>query len=388
MKNKCCFLTACLLVLWPVCAKALDDIKIGPWVTNVSETSVTIIWISNSPGMGYVELEDGERLYDMYAGRRNIDNLHTVSIKNLAKGSTLRYRVGGELLSTFDDPYYPVFGESYCGEWYNVNTFDTSSAGCHFSVINDIHLHTDEYTALTRQIDSNDTGFIFLNGDIISANHYDIDKLARFEIEPLAEYAHCMPVMFARGNHEGRGNGIRNVAKIFPNDVSEGFYYTFREGPVAFIVFDGGETNTNRSKHYSGTEVYEQYMLEQIEWARQAMDDSLFKSAPVKVCFAHVPMIDLPDQTEDHLQRWMHKHIVPILNHAGIDLMIGADLHEYMYFERGTMQNDFPIFVNDDRERLDCFCKDGMIIIKTYNAKGEMIHMADIPYDIKVSSSL
>jgi acid phosphatase type 7 len=116
MKSKNIFLTACLLVLWPVYAQALDDIKFGPWVTNVSETSVTIIWISNSPGMGYVELEDGQRIYDMYAGRRNIDNLHTVKIKNLAKGSTLRYRVGGELLSTYDDPYYPVFGESYCGE--------------------------------------------------------------------------------------------------------------------------------------------------------------------------------------------------------------------------------------------------------------------------------
>ena len=101
MKNKYFFLTACLLVLWSICAKALNDIKFGPWVTNVSETSATIIWISNSPGMGYVELEDGQRLYDMYAGRRNIDKLHTVKIKNLEKGSTLRYRVGGELLKTY-----------------------------------------------------------------------------------------------------------------------------------------------------------------------------------------------------------------------------------------------------------------------------------------------
>lgn len=48
------------------------------------------------------------------------------------------------------------------------------------------------------------------------------------------------------------------------------FYYTFRESPVAFVVFDAGETGRSRSLLFSVTPVYEEYLQEQIAWARKA----------------------------------------------------------------------------------------------------------------------
>lgn len=72
------------------------------------------------------------------------------------------------------------------------------------------------------------------------------------------------------------------------------------------------------------------------------------------------------------LPRWLNEHIVPLLNKAGLDLMIGADLHEFMLCEPGTMGNRFPILVNDNERRLQFeYTRGGRIHVSTFNASGE-----------------
>ena len=133
---------------------------------------------------------------------------------------------------------------------------------------------------------------LFLNGDIASAGNYVEDTFVHYVLESLGTLPAGLPVHFARGNHEGRGNNTQLVSDVFPNSDPAPFYYTFRQGPVAFIVLDAGETGHSRSILYSGTPVYEDYINEQIKWARDAVQEPLFSTAPVKICLLHVPMID------------------------------------------------------------------------------------------------
>ena len=97
-----------------------------------------------------------------------------------------------------------------------------------------------------------------------------------------------------------------------------------------------------------------------------------FRDAPVKICLLHVPMIDHPDKTDYLLQRWLNVHIVPMLNAAGLDLMIGADLHTQMFCETGSMHNDFPIFVNNEARRLDVVYAHGDLTLRSYRADGRL----------------
>ena len=349
-----------------------QGIQAGPWISDTDENGLTILWTSEVPGMAWVELEDGRVLYDSFAGRHIFRRLHSVTVKGLEAGSVLCYRIGGQNLKDDSNAYNPVFGDKYEGPWYAVKTFDTKASSCRFSVFNDIHLQRDKYSALAAQIDSAQTDFIFLNGDIVTAGNYVLDTLVHYAIEPLGNLPHGLPLQFTRGNHEGRGNNTPLVADVFPHAVPAQFYYTFRQGPVAFIVLDAGETNPKRSVLYSGAEVFEEYLAEQIAWAREAVREPLFRKAPVKVCLIHVPMIDHEDKSDYHLQRWLNQHIVPLLNKAGIDLMIGADLHEFMLCEPGTMGNDFPILVNDNARRLEFeYTRGGAIHVQTFNASGE-----------------
>lgn len=349
-----------------------QGIKAGPWISGAGENKVTILWTSEVPGMAYVELADGTVKYETFAGRRIFRRLHSITIDNLDRGSIVKYRVCGQNLTDDSNPRYPAFGSTYSSDWQQVRTLDRKADSCRFSVFNDVHMRTGQYSQLAAQIDSAATDFIFLNGDIASAGNYVLDSLVKYEIEPLGNLPHGLPLFFARGNHEGRGNNVQLVADIFPGSGPDPFYYTFRQGPVAFIVFDAGETGKERSILYSGGDVYEDYLYEQIEWAKQAMREPWFRKAPVKVCLLHVPMIDHPDKDDYLLQRWLNQHFMRLLNKAGIDMMIGADLHEFMLCEPGTMNNNFPIIVNDEINRLQFnYTRGGTIDISTWNAKGK-----------------
>lgn len=369
--------------------EAIDDVSLGPWVTAVrtdsTSTTAKILWTSGNEGLGWVEFEDGRRVYDTFAGRRTFGKFHCVTLTGLQAGAAVRYRVGGRLLITSADPYKPIFGDEYSHPWTSFKNKPSDDTSLRFSVFNDIHNQIEDYASLASQVDSAATDFIFLCGDIASAGNRTLDEYIHYEIEPLGTLTAGIPVQFARGNHEGRGTGIKEVARIYPQAEEEDrggeFYYTFRQGPAAFIVFDGGETSMTRSELFCGDPYYEDYIARQALWAARALQKPQFKNAPLKICLVHVPMIDHQDKSDYDLQRYLNSQLVPLLNEAGLDLMIGADLHEYMYCEKGTMGNDFPILVNSDDERLDFTLDGGTMVIRCYNPSGELTHAIDIPLE-------
>ena len=360
-----------LLGLLP-CLVWAQGVKVGPWISDAGDNHVTVLWTSEVPGTAYVQLEDGRTVYDTFAGRRIFRRLHSITVDGLQAGQTVKYRIGGDNILDDRNARDPKFGTSYESAWYSLKMLDPAAESCRFSIFNDIHMKLGKYEKLAAQVDSAHTDFLFLNGDIVSAGNYVLDTLVRYAVEPLGRLTPGMPLLFARGNHEGRGNNTWLVADVFPHANPAPFYYTFRQGPVAFVVFDAGETHDDRSVRYAGAAVYEDYLADQIRWAQSALQEEAFRSAPVKVCLIHVPMIDHPDKNDFLLQRWLNVHMVPMLNEAGIDLMIGADLHEFMMCEAGSMGNRFPILVNDDVRRLDFSCgPDHRIHVRTFNAKGE-----------------
>jgi hypothetical protein len=108
-------------------------------------------------------------------------------------------------------------------------------------------------------------------------------------------------------------------------------------------------------------------------WAEEAMKEPAFRKAPVKICIMHAPMVDfgVPDDFVPH--SWMNHNFLPLLDKAGVDLMIGADLHEYHFIPAGTMNNGFPILVNDNESRLDVQVERGRISLTIYDEAGNVV---------------
>lgn len=344
----------------------------GPWVTDMSEDAFTVLWSTDVPCQGWVQLDNGRRIYENYAGRKLFGTLHTVRVEGLSRGSRYGYRAGYRVVDP-SNPRRPAYGRDMYSDRFEVTTFDPNRKSCHFTVVNDVHMRLEHYSALLDDVDVKDNDFLLLNGDIISAGNWTVDSLLKYEVGALGPCGASLPVVFSRGNHEGRGSGVTLVEKVFPRAEGAPYYYTFREGPVAFIVLDAGETGVANSLALTSERIYEDYLREQMEWAEKAMKEPAFRKAPVKICIIHAPMIDSGDPDNFVPHGWMNRNFLPLLGKAGIDLMIGADLHEYRYIPAGAMNNAFPILVNDNQSRLDVKAERGRIEVTVYDEDGRSV---------------
>lgn len=74
-------------------------------------------------------------------------------------------------------------------------------------------------------------------------------------------------------------------------------------------------------------------------------------------------------------------YVVPVLNEAGVDLMLSGHHHEHIYMEKGSCGNDFPIIANDDTDRLEFTAgADGYKVV-TFDQEGNAGHI----YEVKTS---
>lgn len=356
------------------------DIVYGPWIQNVTESELTLMWTTEGKSLSWVEVapDDGTpfeaaqrpRFYQTVAGKRFTGTFHCVKIGGLEPGVTYRYRIVGKEVVDDSDPYGSIYGkEAVLRPGGTVKTLDYNAESCRFSMVNDIHDNASKYISLVGPVKDEPVDFLLLNGDIVSYAT-SIDTVIAHTFGPVADIVRDIPVFFARGNHEGRGADSYLIPGLFRTPTGE-FYYVFRQGPVAFVVMDGGEDKPDSSVEYSGLADYDSYRQAELEWLREAVRDPLFAEAPVKVAICHTPLID--NASSWYAQTWLARNFTPVLNKAGVDLMLSGHLHRHVYMEAGECGNGFPIVVNDNKSRLDFRAVAGQVLIDIYDMSGTKV---------------
>ena len=301
------------------------DIVYGPWIQNVTESELTLMWTTEGKSLSWVEVapDDGTpfeaaqrpRFYQTVAGKRFTGTFHCVKIGGLEPGVTYRYRIVGKEVVDDSDPYGSIYGkEAVLRPGGTVKTLDYNAESCRFSMVNDIHDNASKYISLVGPVKDEPVDFLLLNGDIVSYAT-SIDTVIAHTFGPVADIVRDIPVFFARGNHEGRGADSYLIPGLFRTPTGE-FYYVFRQGPVAFVVMDGGEDKPDSSVEYSGLADYDSYRQAELEWLREAVRDPLFAEAPVKVAICHIPLID--NASSWYSQAWLAKNFTPVLNEAAL----------------------------------------------------------------------
>lgn len=353
-------------------------VQYGPWVTNVTEDSFTVIWTTETSCLSWVEVapdngntwyqSDYPSYFETVAGRKMYGKFHSVNVKGLQKATSYRYRIVGKAIADDSDPYAISYGPLKADRGqHRIKTLDTKASVCRFSMVNDIHFDTGLYFDLINGMDKQNTDFIVLNGDITSYAD-KLDTLVRYTIEPIKQFAASYPVVFSRGNHEGRGSEWYLTGKAFPTSTGE-FYYTFRQGPVAVVVLDAGEDKPDSDPEYSDQAAYDQYRHDELEWLKQAVKDPAFADAPQKICIMHIPAFDGPEAW--YSQHWISQNFTPVLNAAGVKLMLSGHEHNYMLAKPGKYGNDFTIIANSADERLDFEATADKITVKTVDCTGK-----------------
>lgn len=363
------------------------DIKVGPWVTNVSGEAFNVLWTSNHRTLSYVEVapDDGTdfdacerpRFYQTVSGRRVIDTFHDVRVSGLEPGVKYRYRIMSKAVINDDSAYHtdytelvqlPVAGESA------VTTLDPKAKSCHFTMLNDIHANDDKYRALTKGLGADDMDFFVLVGDIMSYIN-DVDAMVEHVYGPVPELVANVPTFYTRGNHETRGKYAYLFQKYNPTNSGD-TYFMLRHGPVGVVVLDAGEDKPDGNKEYSGAVDFDLFRQQQVEWLKEAVKDPLFAKAPVKVAIMHIPAFN--DEKSWYGDKKANEMLVPILNKAGVDIMLSGHYHRHVVAEKGKYGNDFPMLANDNVSRLDFYSEGKGCQIRIYDMEGNLTRTFDV----------
>lgn len=380
-------LASLLATAMPAAVSAADIPRVstecGPWVVGVTESEMTVVWISTERSMGWVEIapddgasfyaEERPRYYEDFLGRHLVSRVHHVRITGLKAGTAYRYRIYQQGID--DSGHIPVLGtvtasDVYSRAPYRIRTLDASKAECRFLVVNDIHARDSILHAHVKDVKGADHDFVVFNGDMSSLMGSITDLEEAYLKRAVKEFATDMPLFFVRGNHETRGPGAMEFLNLYPTPTNQP-YYMFRHGPAAFVVLDSGEDKPDSDIEYGGTAAYDAYREHEAEWLRATVAGEEFRSAPVKIALLHVP----PEKGMGwHGSNELKRLLIPILNEAGVDVMLSGHLHTYGFRKAGECGTDFPVLVNSNNDRLEVRVTKSRIEIDVIDATGRTIH--------------
>lgn len=379
--KKLLFLLFTFLLCLPAPAAERVQIIYGPYLQMMGEHEVSVVWVTNKKAQSWVEIAPDDKtnfyaearpqFYETLFGRKMAGTLHRVKINGLEKGTTYRYRIfSREILE--EHPYQIVYGSVASSDVYGrapltFTTLNQDKKEIRFSMLNDIHADNNILKNLLKEVKKGETDFVFFNGDMVSHLDSEKDLFEGFMNTSVNLFASEIPLYYCRGNHETRGVYANNYIRYFPTNTGMP-YYSFRQGSVFFIVLDGGEDKPDNDIEYLGTAAFDLYREEQAAWLKQVTASEEFRSAPFKIVLMHVP----PVQSTWHGPLHAKKTFVPILNEAGISLMLCGHLHSYHYAESGVDGCNFPILINSNKEVVNITAGQNHMSLEIKDEAGKM----------------
>ncbi|MGL6196873.1 MAG: metallophosphoesterase, partial [Thermoguttaceae bacterium] len=318
----------------PDTLKSSAEIAHGPYLLNMDENGVTVVWVTSVPAKSWVEvtpftenqkpennLTSPLKFYEKYHGSILATNtLHTVRVSGLKPNSKYSYKVVTQKLNSWNGGYDIKLDEKVEGESNVFKTFDNTKKSTSFVVLNDIHENNELMRDLLasaglRQTnrDNRDVDFVVYNGDMAHTIESEDHLFSAFQDTGTEIFGETIPLFYARGNHETRGKFACNMSCYFPSKDNR-FYYLFRQGPVACIVLDGGEDKADNHWAYFTLADYDDYRQEEADWLKNAIQSKEFTSADFRIVVMHIPPNTGQNNTETvHGATQIYEKFVPIL---------------------------------------------------------------------------
>lgn len=310
-----------------------------PVLQNPTPDGMTVVWAVNQLSTGWVEFGETEKL-----GQRSNGNVQgftplnervlKVRLTGLRPGTKYFYRVHACPV-VFRHAYDIRRGDVITTPVRQFTTPDWNARTTSFSVINDTHEVPETLRRLGDLMRASPTESLIWAGDIFNDIGSEQQIVDQF-LSPCGQaFAAESPLIPVRGNHDVRGVKARMLDRFV--DLPSGlWYYTLRQGPVAFLVLDTGEDKPDDHREYGGLNDFAAFRTTQQQWLRQAIRRREFRSAPFRVALMHIPLLwkdysQPGDFCGDGKVKW-HDLLVK----AGIHLVISGHTHEPGWFPRAT----------------------------------------------------
>ncbi|MDR2561662.1 MAG: metallophosphoesterase [Holophagales bacterium] len=345
----------------------------GPYLQELTQDGVTIVWMTNRPCLGRVEYGI-DAMSQMAQSERhglidaNITH-HAVRIAGLKPEQKYQYRLANTEIAKLE-AFRTELGETFKGDPYSFTTFSHAPLEFSFIVTQDIHSQAEKYASLLDKVNVSDATFVVLNGDTdnnpinetqVYSGHLDL-SVKRFAKE--------LPFIFVSGNHDTRGPFARKLFDIYPHSSGQ-FYYSFSHGGVYFMVLSAGEDKPDDHPEYGGLVAFEPYRAEQAKWIEKELQSNAAKSAKYRVVFTHIPAYiafeSIGGRATSHSLAMLSKLWAPLFVKGKVDLVISGHTHRHEWRQGDAEKGAYALLVGSNQEIETVKVKPNSIEIEVHN---------------------
>ncbi|MDR2753809.1 MAG: metallophosphoesterase [Oscillospiraceae bacterium] len=275
-----------------------------PAVFIVSSEEYAVMWATDKRGTGgLIVTTDGveKTFYDSASGSiRSDDTLHVVKVKKAVLDNCDSYKVQSQYV-WFSLSYFAIKGKQATSPSYTFRGSAESQETVRALYFTDVHGHKEQALANEKKLleDAGAQADLLIFAGDITRDWILVQDTFRDEILDLAAQmtGGGFPVIYARGNHETRGQWATEMRKYFPTKTGE-MYYTATYGPIHFTVLDSGEDKQDDHAEYAGLADFAAYRAQEKAWL-----DSLKKEGggevQYRVCICHEYDLNSPGLFEN-----------------------------------------------------------------------------------------
>ena len=283
------------------------------------EDDYQIVFSTSDNSIGWVEI-DGECYYDLYAGSmKSADLVHKITVPQEVLDKAKAYSIHAKQMiyrGPFGGYTGPEISESYT--FRPVNTDD----GLDYFALSDVHEAVEAATTAAQvKFD-----FIVLIGDLVSMVETEKDAQLANELAHRITSGQ-VPVVYARGNHEIKGEYAEDLHK-YVGARGQDFYYTATLGEDVFVVvLDMGEDHEDDWWEYYGTAQFDLYRQEQTEFLEELVKKGEYQDYRYRLALCHIPVHHVDNKFESFKVNWTR-----LLNIMDIDMCLSGHKHELWAF--------------------------------------------------------
>ena len=296
------------------------------------EDTYQIVFSTNHSAAAWVEI-DGEKYFDLFAGSmKSEDTVHKITVPQEKLDAAKGYSIHAEKM-IYRGPFGGFKGKeiSQSYSFRPVNSAD----GLVFYTITDAHHARTGAVEAARSVENLD--FLVVLGDSVGMVEYEKDvqfnNLLAHDVT-----GGEIPVVYARGNHEIKGEYAEQLYK-YVGSKNESFYYWFTLSDVFGITLDLGEDHNDGWWEYYGTDQFTLYHNEQTRFLEELVSDKPYESYNYTLVACHIP-IQFVNSRKDHME--VKASWTELLNQIDPDLAVYGHQHDLYPFLDGqeTMYNE------------------------------------------------
>ena len=295
------------------------------------EDTYQIVFSTNHSATAWVEI-DGEKYYDLFAGSmKSEDTVHKITVPQEKLDEAKSYSIHAEKM-IYRGPFGGFKGKeiSKSYSFRPVNSGD----GLVYYTITDAHHARKGAVNAARSVENLD--FLVVLGDSVGMVEYE-DNVQFTNLIAHDVTKGEIPVVYARGNHEIKGEYAEQLHK-YVGSKNESFYYWFTLSDVFGITLDLGEDHDDGWWEYYGTDRFTLYHDEQTKFLEQLVAEKPYEDYNYTLVACHIP-IQFVNSRKDHEE--VKADWTALLNEIKPDLAVYGHQHDLYPFLAGqeTMYN-------------------------------------------------